>query len=344
MSRPSDRADVLGAQIMGFAVDVHDLSLLVPLRQAPEVGQPIALEVRGRDGLRLRVLGKVAGAPDEAGGGTPIRVLDVRPRHEQPLITMESLRPPSLPPGLAERSLRVLVVDDDETLRRRASGAMRAAGYEVAEAVNGADALSQASGQPFDLVLTDVNMPTMDGWQLLRLIRAREDLRHLPVIFLTTLSNERERMRGYAQGVDDYVDKPFEMQDLTERVERLLQRGRGAPNRTAGERSLHGDLARVSLGSLLSFLEGDRHTGLLRLHHRGMKAEVAVRDGFVRSVALRPDPCEGEDQDLQRLFHMLDWTEGEFELLRREVDGEDELGLPTAYILLEHARRKDETT
>jgi hypothetical protein len=175
------------------------------------------------------------------------------------------------------------------------------------------------------------------------MLRSRQDLRHLPVIFLTSLLDERERMRGYALGVDDYIDKPFEAQDLTERVERLLHRAAAADSPAAAERTLRGDLRHVSLASLLSFLEADRHSGILSLSRPGEHARIGVRDGLVRSVELQPDPTT-DGEDLSRLFVLLDWDAGEFELVSRPFDGDDELGLPTAYILLEHARRKDDAS
>src|SRR6185312_11067917 len=100
------------------------------------------------------------------------------------------------------------------------------------------------------LIVSDVNMPKMDGWQLLRLLRTKPQYATVPVLFTTTLSGEADRLRGYRLGVDDYLAKPFRVAELRARVHQLLARASArpvAPEAAApATRSLRGDLAHVS--------------------------------------------------------------------------------------------------
>src|SRR5690606_1172172 len=115
-------------------------------------------------------------------------------------------------------SLRVLVVEDSSAYRTEIVAALRDAGHRVTTADDGLAGLGKAVKELPDVVLSDVNMPTMDGWQMLRILRSRPATRRIPVIFLTTLGSERDRLRGYEAGVDDYLAKPFERAELLARV------------------------------------------------------------------------------------------------------------------------------
>jgi DNA-binding response OmpR family regulator len=234
--------------------------------------------------------------------------------------------------------IRVLVVDDNPQYREQAAQVMREAGFEVVLASNGFEALSAALKHQPSVVLSDVTMPGMDGWQLLRMIRARPTLRRTPVLFLTDLSSEEQRLRGYELGVDDYVAKPFTAVELIARVERVLERVQMADE--AISNGMRGDLSKIPLASLLSFAELERRTAILQLEREGERATLHLRDGAVMRIDLGGKPNELEG--LQRFFHVLDWESGRFELTSTEVLVQDAMQLPTSYALLEHARQKDE--
>ncbi|HKP61410.1 MAG TPA: response regulator [Polyangiales bacterium] len=235
--------------------------------------------------------------------------------------------------------LRVLVVDDDQSYRDRASQAMREAGFEVITAQNGFEGLSAALKHQPTVILSDVTMPGMDGWQLLRMVRARPTLRRTPFLFLTDLQNDEQRLRGYALGVDDYVGKPFTTVELIARVERVIERAQVADE--GASNGMRGDLSKVPISSLLAFAEMERRTAVVSLAREGEKATLHLRDGAVLRIDL--DAAYTELRGLERFFHILDWERGRFELSSTEVNAEDQLGLPTTFVLLEHARRKDET-
>src|SRR5947208_3311961 len=112
----------------------------------------------------------------------------------------------------------VLVADDDAWILRMVATVLEKRGYSVETAVDGEDALQRALAHPPDLLITDVMMPKMDGWSLVRQLRAHAELAMLPVIFLTALSSEDDRIRGFRLGADDYVTKPFRFEELDLRV------------------------------------------------------------------------------------------------------------------------------
>jgi DNA-binding response OmpR family regulator len=121
---------------------------------------------------------------------------------------------------------RVLVVDDDADIRNLVAELLRRAGHEVTEAENGRGGLRAFHASPPDLVVLDVSMPELDGWQVLERIR---DLSDVPVLMLTARGDELERVRGLQAGADDYVVKPFGRQELLARVQAILRRSAARP-------------------------------------------------------------------------------------------------------------------
>jgi DNA-binding response OmpR family regulator len=119
---------------------------------------------------------------------------------------------------------RILVVDDEADIRMLLRDLLERAGFEVDEAPTGREALRALAAAPPALVLLDVSMPELDGYQTLERIR---DLSDVPVIMLTARAQELEKVRGLSAGADDYVAKPFGRQELLARVQALLRRSGG---------------------------------------------------------------------------------------------------------------------
>ena len=134
---------------------------------------------------------------------------------------------------------RILVVDDDPTVREVVVSYLRAAGHEVSEAADGESVAALMRDQPADLVVLDLMLPGIDGLEVCRRLRQASDV---PVIMLTALGSETDRVVGLELGADDYVTKPFSPRELVLRVESVLRR---AGERTTPEqgRLADGDLA-----------------------------------------------------------------------------------------------------
>jgi two-component system, OmpR family, response regulator len=131
----------------------------------------------------------------------------------------------------AKTEARLLVVDDEPTILELLAGTLRFAGFDVRTAVSGADALRIAAADRPDLILLDVMMPDCDGFEVVRRIRAGGP--RVPVIFLTARDNVTERVTGLTLGGDDYVTKPFSLDEVLARIRAVLRRSRGEPERGA---------------------------------------------------------------------------------------------------------------
>ncbi len=117
---------------------------------------------------------------------------------------------------------RVLVVDDEPNIVMSLEFLMRRAGFEVAVARNGKEALAALDDVPPDLLLLDVMMPEFDGYEVCERIRAQPEWNGTRIIMLTARGREVERERGLALGADAYVTKPFSTRDLVDQVKRML--------------------------------------------------------------------------------------------------------------------------
>lgn len=109
---------------------------------------------------------------------------------------------------------KVLAVDDATTMRKMVAFTLRGAGYEVIEATDGVDALQKLSTSPFDLIITDVNMPRMDGIEFTRRARATLTARQTPILILTTESELTKKNEARAAGATGWIVKPFRQEQL----------------------------------------------------------------------------------------------------------------------------------
>jgi two-component system chemotaxis response regulator CheY len=121
--------------------------------------------------------------------------------------------------------LKFLVVDDFSTMRRIVRGLLKEMGCnDVTEAEDGAAALQILKVQRFDFVVSDINMPNMNGFELLKAIKAEETLRHLPVLMVTAEARKEDIVLAAQSGAAGYIVKPFSKATLEEKVQRILQK------------------------------------------------------------------------------------------------------------------------
>ena len=121
--------------------------------------------------------------------------------------------------------LKFLVVDDFSTMRRIVRGLLKEMGCnDVTEAEDGAAALQLLKTQRFDFVVSDINMPNMNGFELLKAIKAEETLRHLPVLMVTAEARKEDIVLAAQSGAAGYIVKPFSKATLEEKVQRILQK------------------------------------------------------------------------------------------------------------------------
>jgi len=174
---------------------------------------------------------------------------------------------------------RILVVDDEPDILSILVYQLSREGYRVSTAVNGRSAIDTAIEEGPDLVVLDLMLPELDGYEVLEHLRQNDSTKEIPVILLTARSAEEERLRGFERGADDYVTKPFSPRELVARVKALLKRTQAAPLAAKnavkhGQIELDRDAHRV-------FVDGSE-VDLTRIEYRLLEAFME-RSGRVQS-------------------------------------------------------------
>jgi DNA-binding response OmpR family regulator len=118
----------------------------------------------------------------------------------------------------------VLIADDDDDIRELVAYRMTRSGYAVLQATNGEEAVELATAERPDLAILDVMMPRLDGFEVVRRLRAQEETARIPIILLTARAQDADVARGFGAGADDYIRKPFSPQELAMRVQAILGR------------------------------------------------------------------------------------------------------------------------
>jgi DNA-binding response OmpR family regulator len=234
---------------------------------------------------------------------------------------------------------RILVVDEDPWFHGVVRSALSDRGYAIATAADGVVALAKALLDPPHLVISDVRVPGIDGWGLVRRLRASRKLRETPFIFLSDLCSAEHRRRGLILGADDYLPKPFDPEELALRVAGVLRRSRPQPRGEA--RGFSGAIEDISLASLLMLLEVERKTGVLALQRRGARERCRL---FVRHGRIVAAHLDGDSRRAHRelLFSVVGWSAGLFAFKAVPVEVADEVRMTTTHLLLEGTRRIDE--
>jgi two-component system cell cycle response regulator len=137
------------------------------------------------------------------------------------IVQSETKNLKSIPSAPTPRSCEgiVLVVDDEEQNRTLLRDPLEARGFEVEEAENGMQALEKIAVRPPDVILLDIMMPQMDGYEVCRRLKTDSKTAHIPILMVTALSERKERLMGIAVGANDFLNKPIDVQDVNLRVE-----------------------------------------------------------------------------------------------------------------------------
>ena len=182
--------------------------------------------------------------------------------------------------------MKVLVVDDDETARDVLESFLTAKGYAVQTAADGHSALKSFQADPPDVVLLDVMMPGMDGWEVLDVIRARS---RVPVLMVTAKDTTDDVVRALSGGVDDYIVKPFKLREVEARIQAVMRRA--APLQAEGK---------IALGFLT--IDDARK----EVFYRGQRIELSPKEyDLLRLLASQPGAVFSEEDIIRKV-----WPEG----------------------------------
>jgi CheY-like chemotaxis protein len=262
---------------------------------------------------------------------------------------------------------RVLVVDDDPWTQRMVSAVLSHAGHMVDLASDGWEALIRAGRARPDVVISELKLPTTDGWRLAQALRNRPESPDIPFIFLASLRSDRTPGPAFRPEMDQMLPKPFRLEQLEDAVATALSRmpirratpigmpavgaprapaasnspgGRGSEPDTNRRTVLSGSLEEFGLSSVLIVLELERKSGVVILRAPQSVGRIYLRSGRVIRAQIEGN---GQNRTGQlAVYDLLGWPRGRFEFNVGEVQGDDEIGSSTSFLLLEGARLQDE--
>jgi DNA-binding response OmpR family regulator len=231
-----------------------------------------------------------------------------------------------------------LLVDAEDSFRDFLHSLLVAQGFTVYEAGDGEEGLRVALEIRPWLILTDVNMPGMDGFEFCRRVRNHSLLRQTPLVFLSEWDDYRERYHGLKLGADDYLSKRTPPREMLIRLQIILRRYTEVGMRTRKGAGMQGGLELIGAPGMLQMCHLGRFSGTCTARSGTRRIEIRFRDGEI--VWARSDVADGADA----IYEFMSWTRGHFEFL----PGDPGAGVPLRegfeYLLLEGCRRLDEAS
>lgn len=239
--------------------------------------------------------------------------------------------------GLPAAVRTALVVDDNAFFRRFLREVLQAQAFTVDEAKDGAEALALALARRPWLILTDVEMPVMDGLELCRRVRSHSLIRHTPLVFLSGWDDFKNRCQGLEAGGDEYLSKQTPVRELLMRIRLVMRRYEYAAGGARSGPGLSGALDLVGVPGLLQMCHAGRLSGTLTIRSGSDVAGVRFRQGEIVGAEL--GATSGEDA----LFELLSFSRGTFEFQPGDPGPGAPLGERFDQLLLEGCRRLDES-
>lgn len=178
-----------------------------------------------------------------------------------------------------------MVVEDDKHVLSLICSLLQSNNYDVMSAVNGSDALEQIAQKKPDLIISDVMMPELDGFGLIRQLQQNQQTKTIPILFLTAKNELKSRVEGLSLGADDYICKPFAIEELLARVEMRLKKFDSLVQmRPQEEGEMHGDLQVLPIVDLIQILRMGKKTGTIELHYPAKNAVLRLNDGEIVDI------------------------------------------------------------
>ncbi len=237
----------------------------------------------------------------------------------------------------AKAAIKILVADDNPAVLRLLQDGMESCGT-VLIATDGADALLKAIEERPDLIITDYQMPGLSGVALYEKLRAREETRKIPIIFLASKGDIEERLRQYADGVEDYIAKPFFVREVVARAKKVTDRMHLEKLQATARRPgvIDGRLEEMNVIDLFQSLEMGQKTCSLTLSRGNEKCQIYLENGQVYDAAM------GSVKGEEAVYKIVEWSEGAFEIDFSGKSSNRTISRSTQGLLMEGLRLMDE--
>ncbi len=231
----------------------------------------------------------------------------------------------------------ILIVDDDQKSLRVLEISLKKAGFSVTIAANGIDALEKVAVSVPELIISDVKMPKMNGYQFCQRVKDDPKLASIPFIFLTSQRSVEDKVRGLELGVDDYLTKPIYIRELIARVRLLLQKKEKESLEKVDQQNMfQGSLADLGVVDLLQTIEIGRKTGQILLTSGSKSGVMYLQNGRII------DATCGPHSGARAVYRLLTWNDGAFKIDFKPVDRPETIELSTQGLIMEGMRRLDE--
>jgi len=231
--------------------------------------------------------------------------------------------------------IRIVVADAETRILERLSTALGTAGFSVATATNGMEAIGACLSRTPDVVLVERDMPVVDGLHVLQEMGRHTELASVPVMMMSSESTDLVRLQAFQLGAMDFIPKPFTVLEVILRARRWAR----ASQRDTQRVVLRGALAELSLPSLLTMFEQERTTGQLSVTRDQLVAWIDLVDGKI--VRARSTEIDADSRTV--MMNVLDWQLGFFELAAgAPAIAKPDLDTSVTHLLLAHAQLRDE--
>lgn len=239
-------------------------------------------------------------------------------------------------------SYRILIVEDEPGMIELLSVALEDEGFNISIANNGQQGLLKVDTENPDLIISDVMMPDMDGYEFCRQLRENPKTATIPFIFLTAKKDVSDRVRGLNLGADDYISKPFHVVEVVARIKTLMQRVRrsraAAPIQAAPEveADFSGDLQKISIGEVVQTIALTKKNGRLIITANNRSGEMYFHEGIVTYAEV--ERKKGEEA----VYRLLSWKNGQFRFEVGAKPATQNIKKTAEGLLMEGMRRLDE--
>jgi len=202
----------------------------------------------------------------------------------------------------------ILIIDDDQAQHEILGEHLGLAGFSALHAGSSKEGFALLQKKDVALILLDINMPEMDGFQAIEILRDQPQTKNIPVLFLTSLDRQYLKIKGLELGADDYVTKPYNGAELMARIKAILRRN---CTTSAQQSALSGDIKEIGLGDLLQNISGSLKTG--KLSFADMDGELVLDGGNIVSAK------QGTSRGMEAILRLMLLEHGHFTVCYREI-------------------------